>query len=353
MNKVIYINLNGNAFQLEEQGYEALEAYLREARQQLADNPDCDEILSDLEQAIADKCNRFLRSGKTVVLSSEVQEIIEEMGPVRDSMDDAGESDSGANAEGDRRHSAYEDSGYRSSARGPRKLYRLKEDQMVEGVCAGIAAYLGVDPTIVRIIFVALLIMSGGIVAIAYLIMAVVIPEAKTPEEHAAAHGAPFDAQDIIDRAKSKFKEYQDRAGQAYKEKTKTEYWKHHERGKDQKTLGAILTIIVFIIGVSIILRYLSWPISLDFPRSIGFYSYNPWISLVVLIVLIYVLGRLIKNISSSESGSNSLLAGVLKFCLVFLMVIFIIRMFPHLIWMFEQFISWIQHLLPHSHWWW
>jgi DNA-binding transcriptional MocR family regulator len=55
MNTVIIVNLNGNAFHIEEPGYVALRAYLDAAGAQLEDNPDKGEILADLEQAIADK----------------------------------------------------------------------------------------------------------------------------------------------------------------------------------------------------------------------------------------------------------------------------------------------------------
>ena len=47
------------------------------------DNPDRAEIIADLEQAIADKCRRFLGPHKTVVTAAEVEQIIREMGPVR------------------------------------------------------------------------------------------------------------------------------------------------------------------------------------------------------------------------------------------------------------------------------
>ena len=68
MHKVIVINLSGNAYQIDEDGYHALRAYLDRAAAQLAGNPDRTEILLDLEQAIADKCQRFLSPQKTVVL---------------------------------------------------------------------------------------------------------------------------------------------------------------------------------------------------------------------------------------------------------------------------------------------
>ena len=80
MQKVITINLNGNAYQLDETAYGLLRTYLDAAELQLKDNPDKAEIISDLEQAIADKCNRVLGARKTVVTTAEMQQIIEEMG---------------------------------------------------------------------------------------------------------------------------------------------------------------------------------------------------------------------------------------------------------------------------------
>ena len=58
-----------------------------------------------------------------------------------------------------------------------KKLYRSSDDRMVAGVCAGIADYFGIDPTLVRLIFVfgALGTVSG--LFWAYLIMAIVVPE--------------------------------------------------------------------------------------------------------------------------------------------------------------------------------
>jgi phage shock protein PspC (stress-responsive transcriptional regulator) len=360
MNKVISINLNGTAYQLEEQGFEALDAYLREARYQLANNPDLEEILTDLEQAIADKCNRFIRSGKTVVLSNEVDQIIEEMGPVRDSRDDTDEAGADTGQAFDSEDSKDNDTGPGASARKPRKLYRLKDDKMVEGICSGIAAYLGIDPTIVRIIFVVLLIYSGGVAAIIYLAMALFIPEAKTPEEYAAAHGAPFDARDVIERAKSKFQDLKDNAGKTRKQKANVEYAQRHKREKVNSGLSTVITILLFIVGVSLLLNFLRWPpfpdfmfrwpFFPDFMHSMGIHFY-PWVSILVLIVLIFVLGKLIKNISSSGNGGSTLIAGIMKFCLVVLVLLFAIQMFPVVFWIIREIVSAIRHLLFPFHW--
>ena len=58
-----------------------------------------------------------------------------------------------------------------------KRLFRSSDDRMVAGVCAGIADYFGIDPTLVRLIFVfgALGTVSG--LFWAYLIMAIVVPE--------------------------------------------------------------------------------------------------------------------------------------------------------------------------------
>ena len=58
-----------------------------------------------------------------------------------------------------------------------KRLYRSNDDRMVAGVCAGIADYFGIDPTLVRLLFVfgALGTVSG--LFWAYLIMALIVPE--------------------------------------------------------------------------------------------------------------------------------------------------------------------------------
>ena len=57
-----------------------------------------------------------------------------------------------------------------------KKLYRSRKEQMVAGVCGGIAEYFAVDPTIVRLVFV-LLALLGGPGLLVYIILWIVIPE--------------------------------------------------------------------------------------------------------------------------------------------------------------------------------
>lgn len=55
-----------------------------------------------------------------------------------------------------------------------RRLTRSTTDRMIGGVCGGLANYLGVDPTLVRIIFVVL--MLSGVSPLLYVVLWVVVP---------------------------------------------------------------------------------------------------------------------------------------------------------------------------------
>jgi phage shock protein PspC (stress-responsive transcriptional regulator) len=203
MNTVIIINLNGNAFHLEEPGYLSLRAYLERAQAQLRDNPDRTEIMADLEQAIADKSVRFLQPHKNVLTAAEIEEILKEMGPVQS---EAGVDGSTAASEEPRADAKT------ASAPGtaPKRLYQIRQGAMLSGVCTGLAAYLNIDVTIVRIGFVLLTLLTSGIWILVYLVMMLVVPFANTGEEYAAAAGTPFNAQEVIDRAKKHYAEFKD-----------------------------------------------------------------------------------------------------------------------------------------------
>ena len=194
MQKVISINLNGNVYELDEGGYDALREYLARAEHQLETNPDRSEIVADLEQAVADKCQQYLGPHKTVVVAAEVDRIIAEMGPVESGSHKNG--DTAAKAEGG---SARADS---AQAPSPRRLYRVPAGSMIAGVCTGVAAFFRIDVTIVRIAFVVAALITKGAAVVAYLIAMFVIPEASTPEQ--ASGSEPLNAKDVVDRVRQR-----------------------------------------------------------------------------------------------------------------------------------------------------
>lgn len=61
-------------------------------------------------------------------------------------------------------------------------LIRSTSDRMIAGVCAGLAEYIGMDPTVIRLIFVLLFFVTGPGVLLAYLIMALIVPNESTAQ---------------------------------------------------------------------------------------------------------------------------------------------------------------------------
>jgi phage shock protein PspC (stress-responsive transcriptional regulator) len=203
MRQVVTVSLNGRAYQLEDDAHTALAAYLDSAARALTGNPDHDEILADLEQAIADKCDRHLGSHKTVIVRAEIAAVLAEMGPVdSESVGGGPGTDAAPGAAG----SAADDQSSDDTGAGPRyrRLYQISDGAMISGVCNGFAAYFALDVTVVRLIFVVLALMTGGVALFGYLVLMFVVPYANTSEEHAAAHGVPFNARVLVERAKRK-----------------------------------------------------------------------------------------------------------------------------------------------------
>lgn len=215
MERVVTINLNGNSFQLEEPAYDALRSYISRAEAALASNPDKAEIVRDLEQAIADKCAGYLSPSKTVISSAEMATILEEMGPVE------GDTGEAPRAEG------------ASASESPRKrLYRIKDRAVISGVCSGIGAYFDLDPNVIRLIFVLAALFTSGFVIVVYIILMFAIPSAHTSEEWAAAHGMPFNAQEIIDRAKREYSKFADDSAKSFRreERAWRREWRETQR---------------------------------------------------------------------------------------------------------------------------
>jgi len=218
MQKVVHASLHGHAYAIEEQGYEALRAYLERAAASLAGDPDRDEIVADLEQAIGEKCARHLGPHKTVVTTAELLRVLEEMGPVG-APGAVGPEPASPPPPGPAAGAAAQatgtgtgtgtatGTGTGTAAAGdapPRRLYRILEGAFLGGLCNGLGAYLGVDANVVRAVFVALTLVTHGAWALVYLVLLFVIPAAGTSEERAAARGLPFSAQALVDEAKKR-----------------------------------------------------------------------------------------------------------------------------------------------------
>lgn len=217
MKTAISVDLGGASYSLEEEAFLALHAYLARAADRLGEHPDRDEVLAGLERSIGAK---LARGGerRAPIGGAEMAAALKEVGKVdgprfgperadaevgvereraRRGFDERdpyarprfGERDRDARQDFDVDSNIHADS-YADGPR-PRRLYRLSEGKMIAGVCAGLAAYLGIDVGLMRAIAVIAAVLTGGFVIVAaYVVLTFLVPLARTSTEIAAARGA-------------------------------------------------------------------------------------------------------------------------------------------------------------------
>ena len=158
------VRLNRSVLQFDEAANARLERYLAESASLLEGDPDPQEILGDLEQAVADQCTRRMHAGQTIVTLTELEPALEEIGSVQ-------APGSGPASP----HAPYEAS--------PRVLQQISEGAVISGVCLGLARYFRLDATLLRVISVLLLLGTGGAMILVYLGLMLLMPYA--PQEPA------------------------------------------------------------------------------------------------------------------------------------------------------------------------
>lgn len=173
MKKVININFQGRVIPIEENAYDTLKNYVESLRRFFANEEGRDEIINDIEGRIAELFGETLKKGSTCISEEDVEKIVASMGRPEDFDDDEAKLQSKLN-EGANQHQQYTHQQNTEIPRG--RLYRDENDKILGGVCSGIAAYLRVDPTFVRLVF-ALLLFGAGTGFLLYMIMWIILPK--------------------------------------------------------------------------------------------------------------------------------------------------------------------------------
>src|SRR6478735_2768186 len=147
MKKVININFQGRVIPIEETAYEILKQYIESLRQFFANEEGRDEIINDIEGRIGELFSDILKKGTACITDADVQSIINSIGRPEDfEAEDAGPTKTESKSQSS--------STYQQAPGSPRgRLYRADNDKLVGGVCAGLANYFRIDPSIMRILF--------------------------------------------------------------------------------------------------------------------------------------------------------------------------------------------------------
>jgi len=184
MKKTVQVNLSGQVFTLDEDAYELLSGYLNKIGRLYERSVGKDDILSDIESRIAELLLEKIDDSKSVVNIRDVEEVIQVMGkPEQFEEDYDAESDEGAYQQ--------EDYSYRT-----KRLYRDPDSRVLGGVCSGIGYYFGFDPIWIRLIF-GLSFVFFGTGLFLYILLWIIIPEARTTAEKLSMKGEPVNINNI------------------------------------------------------------------------------------------------------------------------------------------------------------
>jgi phage shock protein PspC (stress-responsive transcriptional regulator) len=168
MKKVININFQGTVVPIEESSYELLQQYIESLRRYFANEEGKDEIINDIESRISELFQERLKGGSTCITDDDVNTIINNMGrPEQLEEAEQGETENGKSSY-ERRSENYFQGDW--SWKGKR-LYRDENNKILGGVCSGIAAYFGIDPVFIRILFI-----ISGVGFLAYILLWAFVP---------------------------------------------------------------------------------------------------------------------------------------------------------------------------------
>lgn len=200
MKKTLTINLSGVVFNIDEDAYDTLKGYLVKLETKFKPE-EVKEVMNDIEARLAELFGEGLqREHKNVVTIEHVEGAIEQLGTAEEIGDDANDMSGEESSENKRKQH--------------RKFYRDSENKVLGGVAAGLAAYLGFDVTIVRLVFVLLAITILGWLIPIYLLVWLIAPEAKTTAQKLEMQGIEPSIENIKEYLNSeRFKESAGRIG--------------------------------------------------------------------------------------------------------------------------------------------
>lgn len=193
MHKTVSVSIGASLFVIEETAYARLDAYLKAIRRHFAKSDDAEEIVSDIEDRIAEELAEVVTARKKVILMKDVDDVIASMGTIEDFQ----AFDAGA----ERGHGQKTDDRFGGEPFSWKRirLYRDADNQIIGGVAAGIANYFGIDPLIVRIAF-ALSLLAGGFGVVLYILLWILLPEARTTAQKVEMTGGRVTLQSIQEK---------------------------------------------------------------------------------------------------------------------------------------------------------
>lgn len=242
MEKIIQITINSTLFSIEESAYQKLSDYLSEIKLAFENDENGAEIIKDIEARIAE---HLKAGGGEFVTIALVEAIVQKMGLASDLCD---------KNTSDEKISKEKESCKKTDKR---RLYRDEENAIIGGICSGIGAYIDVDPTWIRIIFIILIVLGFGLIIPIYLLLWIIIPPATTINERLNMKGVSANLNSIVHEVKSRIEDLKDKHSCCDKNDIKnaecTETCKKNSNELKQRVseiVGKIIKLFVFVLRI-------------------------------------------------------------------------------------------------------
>lgn len=185
MNEITQIHLGRQPFTISVEAHKELQAYVEAIKKQVGSSHN--DVVEEVEIRMAELLTERGVVGDKVVLPQDVAYLKEQLGTPADFKDDDTKSENEDPAD----------------SAAPRRLFRDTQTAMLGGVSSGIAAYFNIDAVIVRILFVIATFAGGWGIAL-YIVLWLIVPEAKTSSDRLQMRGKAVTVDSIkeaVDRA--------------------------------------------------------------------------------------------------------------------------------------------------------
>lgn len=211
MNKTLSIGLAGYSFIIDELAYIKLSDYLNALRSSLEPS-EADEVMHDIEIRMVEIFKESL-SGREVLNDNDVEKVIAQIGKpeIIEEQEEQYFSEEHSNKQQ-----------YYSKNQSHKVFFRDPEHQKIAGVCSGLAHYTGIEIRTMRGIWLGLALLgiftvaiSTSLVVIAYIILWVVVPEAKTASDFLKMKGKPLNFDSLKEQSNKVLKFAQDSSQKA------------------------------------------------------------------------------------------------------------------------------------------
>ncbi|MDH6534394.1 PspC domain-containing protein [Parabacteroides sp. 52] len=185
MKKTLTVNLGGTVFHIDEDAYQLLDKYLSNLRIHFRKEEGSDEIMNDFEIRISELLHERIKLGYEVISLEQVEEVIKRMGKPEEIFGDSFQEEEKEEYQ-EKTETVYT----------KRRLFRNPDDRILGGVAGGLAAYLGWDPTAIRLGLILLMIFWGVIIPV-YFVLWLIIPMAHTATEKLQMRGEKVTVENI------------------------------------------------------------------------------------------------------------------------------------------------------------